>query len=73
MFVSELTINVLVVWTTKGIFTVEVPYNPSLIFNVCAKLEKFWNLQVLPFMIAEISRTVFPGICLDFSLFFKIN
>ena len=49
MFVSELAVNVLVVWTTKGIFTVEVSYNPSFIFNVCAKLEKFWNLQVLPF------------------------
>ena len=35
-------------WTTKGIFTVEVPYNPSFMFNVCAKLEKFWNSQVLP-------------------------
>ena len=74
MFVSELTFNILVVWTTKGIFTVEVPYNPSFTFNVCLKLEKFWNSQVLPFMMAEISRTVFPGIYISFFLyFFKWN
>ena len=64
MFVSELSFNILVVWTTKGIFTVEVPYNPSFMCNVCTNLEKFWNSQVLPFMMAEISRTVFPGICI---------
>ena len=66
MFVSELAFNVLVVWTTKGIFTVEVPYNPSFMLNVCAKLEKFWKIQVLPFLMAEISRTVFQGIIIDF-------
>ena len=66
MFVSELAFNVLVVWTTKGIFTVEVPYNPSFMLNVCAKLEKFWKSQVLPFLMAEISRTVFQGIIIDF-------
>lgn len=61
MFVSELTFNFLVVWTTKGIFTVEVPYNPSFMFDSCAKLEKVWKSQVLPFTMAEITRTVFPG------------
>ena len=66
MFVSELAFNVLVVWTTKGIFNVEVPYNPSFMLNVCAKLEKFWKIQVLPFLMAEISRTVFQGIIIDF-------
>jgi len=71
MFVSELTFNILVVWTTKGIFTVEVPYNPGFMFNVCTKLEKFWNSQVLPFMTAEISGTVFPGNCVSFFLSFS--
>ena len=61
MFVSELTLCTFVVWTRKGIFTVEVPYNPSFMSNVCAKLEKFWTSQVFPFMIAEVSRTVLPG------------
>lgn len=69
MFVSELTFNVLVVWTTKGIFTVEVPYNPSFMFDSCAKLKNFWKSQV-PFTMAEITRTVFPGISVGFSLFF---
>ena len=70
MFVSELNLNILVVWMKKGIFTVEVPYNPSFMINVCTKLEKFWNSQVLPFMMTEISRTVFPGIRINFSLSF---
>ncbi|KAL9977617.1 hypothetical protein ACROYT_G015041 [Oculina patagonica] len=61
MFVSELILNVLVVWTRKGIFTVEVPYNPSFMSNVCFKLEKYWISQVLPFMMIEVSKTVFPA------------
>ena len=70
MFVSELTFNFLVVWTTKGIFTVEVPYNPNFMFDSCAKLEKVWKSQVLPFTMAEMTRTVFPGISIGFSLCF---
>ena len=71
MLASELTFNILVVWTTKGIFTVEVPYNPSFLFNVCAKLEKVWNSQVLSFMMAEIFRTVFAGISISLFLYFS--
>ena len=70
MFVSELRFNIFVVWTKTGIFTLEVRYNPSFISKVCSKLEKFWTGQVLPFMITEVSRTVLPGMCIDFSLFF---
>jgi len=73
IFVSELLFNILVVWTTKGIFSVEVPYNPPFMFNVCAKLGKLWNSQVLPFRIVEISRTVFPGICIDFFNIFQMQ
>ena len=61
MLVSELTSCIFVVWTNKGIFTVEVPYNPGFMTNVCAKLEKFWTSQVLPFMMTEGSQTVLPG------------
>lgn len=34
MFVSELTSCIFVVWTNKGIFTVEVLYNPGFTTNV---------------------------------------
>ena len=61
MFVSELTLCNFVVWTKKGIFTVEVPYNPSFMSNVCVQLEKFWTSQVLPFKMTEASGTVLPG------------
>ncbi|CAH3035244.1 unnamed protein product [Porites lobata] len=43
MFVSGLTLCIFVVWTNKGIFTVEVTYDPSFMSVVCAKLEKFWT------------------------------
>ena len=61
MFVSGLTLCIFVVWTNKGIFTVEVPCDPSFMSIVCAKLEKFWTSQVLPFLISEVSMTSFPG------------
>ncbi|CAH3158260.1 unnamed protein product [Porites lobata] len=53
MFVSGLTLCIFVVWTNKGIFTVDVPYDPSFMSVVCAKLEKFWTSQVLPFLITD--------------------
>ena len=48
MFVSSLILCIFVVWTNKGIFTVEVPCDPSFMSVVCAKLEKFLTSQVLP-------------------------
>ena len=41
MFVSGLTLCIFVVWIDMGIFTVEVPYDPSFMSVVCAKLVKF--------------------------------
>ena len=61
MFVSGLTLCIFVVWTNKGIFTVDVPYDPSFMSVVCAKLEKFWTSQVLPFLITDVSTTSLPG------------
>ena len=63
MVVHSKLLCTFVVWTRKGIFTVEVPYNPSFMSNVCAKLERFWTSQVVPFMMAEVSRTatMLPG------------
>ena len=71
MFVSGLTLAILVVWTKKGIFVAEVPYNPSFMSRLCEKLEKFWVTKVLPFMMTEVSGTVLPGTCtVLFSYFF---
>ena len=61
MFVSGLTLCIFVVWTNKGILTVEVPYDPSFMSLLCAKLEKFCTSQVLPFLITEVSTTSLPG------------
>lgn len=61
MFVSGLTLCTFVVWTNQGIFTVDVPYDPSFMSVVCAKLEKFWTSQVLPFLLSEVSMTSLPG------------
>ena len=60
MFVSGLTLCTFVGWTNKAIFTVEVPYDPSFMSDVCAKLEKFWTSPVLPFLISEIATTSSP-------------
>ena len=68
MFVSGLTLCIFVVWTNKGIFTVEVPCDPSFMSIVCAKLEKFWTSQVLPFLISEVSLHPFQvSSCKDLS------
>ena len=61
MFVRGITLCIFVVWTNKRIFTVEVPYDPSFMSVICAKLEKFWTSQVLPFLISEVFTTSLPG------------
>ncbi|RMX37108.1 hypothetical protein pdam_00016593, partial [Pocillopora damicornis] len=35
MFVSKLSLNILVVWTKKGVFAVDVPLNPSFMTKTC--------------------------------------
>ena len=63
MFVSELSLNILVVWTKQGVFIVEVPFNPSFMTKVCSKLEMFWSLQIFPFITYNlVSTTIFPGL-----------
>ena len=62
MFVSELSLNILVVWTKQVVFTVEVPFNASFMTKVCSKLEMFWSQQILPFMMNNlVSTATFPG------------
>ena len=70
MFVSGLNLCIFVVWTRKGIFFVEVPYNPNFMFDVCEKLERFWISQVLPYMVSEVLGAVLSGIYnMDFYFF----
>ncbi|XP_068708975.1 uncharacterized protein [Montipora foliosa] len=60
MFVTGLELCQFVVWTKQGIFSVEVPYDATFMSNVCAKLERFWIGQVLPFLMTVLSGPVLP-------------
>ena len=64
MFVTGLKLCNFAVWTKQGILSVEVLFDPKFMFNVCAKLEKFWTSQVLPFLMTAVSRPVLSGIYL---------
>ncbi len=50
MFVTELKSCDFVVWTLKGIITVNIPYNPHFMENAIKKLERFWLNNILPVM-----------------------
>lgn len=58
MFVANLSLCDLVVWTKKGIFTTQVKFNKKFMENVCQKLEKFWMSNVLPVMVQRISQNL---------------
>lgn len=45
MFVSELTLNIFVVWAKKAIFTIEVPYKPSFTFNLSTNWRHFGPIR----------------------------
>ena len=68
MFVSGLELCQFVVWTKQGIFAVQVPYDANFMSNVCAKLERFWIGQVLPFLMTVLSGPVLQGINLLYVL-----
>ena len=51
MFVLGLKLCDFVVWTKKGITTIEISHDPTFTKAVCAKLEKFWTSQVVPLML----------------------
>ena len=53
MYVIGLLSCDFVVWTTKGIHCVEVPYNGIFMVDVLIKLEKFWLTQVVPLLMSE--------------------
>ncbi len=58
MFVANLCLCDLVVWTNKGIFTTQVQFNSKFMENVCQKLEKFWMSNVLPIMVQRVSQNL---------------
>ena len=55
MFVCNLILCHLVVWTKLGVFVVKVPFNEELINSVILKLEEFWISHILPSMMLEIN------------------
>jgi hypothetical protein len=42
-----------VVWTTKRVHIVSIPFNPSFMSSVCINLEKFWVAEVVPLLLAN--------------------
>ena len=56
MFVANLCLCDLVVWTKKGIFTAQVQFNKKITENVCQQLERFWMSNVLPFILQRVSQ-----------------
>ena len=57
MFVYNLMLCHLVVWTKLGVFVVKVPFNENFMNSVIAKLEVFWISHILPKMMLEIQVT----------------
>ena len=58
MFVANLCLCDLVVWTKKGIFIAQVQFNKKFTENVCQKLEKFWMSNVLPVILQRVSQNL---------------
>jgi hypothetical protein len=56
MFVANLHLCDLVVWTKKGILTTQVQFNTKFMEDVCQKLETFWMWNVLPIMMQRVSQ-----------------
>ena len=53
MYVLELLSCVFVIWTSKGIFSVEVPYDKMFVNSSLITLQKFWLLQVVSLLMEE--------------------
>lgn len=58
MFVANLCLCDLVVWTKKDIFTAQVQFNKKFTENVCQKLEKFWMSNVLTVIVQRVSQNL---------------
>jgi hypothetical protein len=58
MFVANLMQCDFVVWTRKGIHTVQVPFNKGFFQQVCGKLAKFWKTNILPLLVSRLSEEI---------------
>jgi hypothetical protein len=54
MFVANLLLCDLVVWTKKGIFTCQIKFNAKFVTRVVEKLEAFWKKHVLSYMVSQV-------------------
>ncbi len=58
MFVANLMQCDFVVWTRKGIHTVQLPFNKRFFQQVCGKLAKFWKTNILPLLVSKLSEEI---------------
>lgn len=58
MFVANLSLRDLVVWTKKGIHTTQVKFDSTFVKRVCEKLAAFWKTNVLPSLISRLSKNL---------------
>lgn len=60
MFVCEPTACDFVLWTTKGIFVVQVTFEPKFMESICGTLERFWVTHVIPRMMKNVQIGIIP-------------
>lgn len=58
MFVANLSLCDLVVWTKKGIHTTQVKFDSTFVKRVCEKLAAFWKTNVLSSLISRLSKNL---------------
>ena len=55
MFVCEMKLCDMVIWTERGIILVSVPFDSILMQSVVDTLHMFWTANVLPYMVQELT------------------
>lgn len=74
MFVHELSLCDFVVWTTVGIFLVEVPFDEQFVMSLMRNLNDFWINNVLPFMMPQTEfDSLTQGNCCNYTFFNPLN
>ena len=53
LFVVGAKVCDFVVWTTKGIYTIAITFDPLFMNSVSVKFETFWVNQVFPLLLAN--------------------
>ena len=56
LYVAELTLCDLVIWTRQGIYTHQVQFDAVFVEEMCQKLEAFWLNNVLPVAMQSVSQ-----------------